>query len=151
MKLRNKHTGEIIEVNGGAINIFYGEDDWITVTSLNQLAETWEDHKESFWYVFGTSVMECDKEEPVVAERMKEIGNYFGTKEEAEKAVEKLKAWKILKDKGFRFIEYELDDKTVADGKIWFDLGVNTPYRCDQLLARKEVKDAMCLLFGGEE
>ena len=33
----------------------------------------------------------------------KEIGNCFDTIEEAEKAVEKLKAWKRLKDKGFRF------------------------------------------------
>ena len=32
----------------------------------------------------------------------REIGNYFETKEEAEKAVEKLKAWKRLKDKGFK-------------------------------------------------
>lgn len=32
----------------------------------------------------------------------KEIGNCFDTIEEAEKAVEKLKAWKRLKDKGFR-------------------------------------------------
>lgn len=36
-------------------------------------------------------------------EEYKEIGNYFETKEEAEKAVEQLKAWKRLKDKGFEF------------------------------------------------
>ena len=32
-------------------------------------------------------------------EDMKAIGNYFDTKEEAEKAVEKLKAWKRLNEK----------------------------------------------------
>lgn len=31
------------------------------------------------------------------------ISNKFETKEEAEKAVEKLKAWKRLKDKGIKF------------------------------------------------
>ena len=33
---------------------------------------------------------------------MKQIGNYFETKEEADKVVEKLKAWKRLKDLGFK-------------------------------------------------
>ena len=32
------------------------------------------------------------------------IGNYFETPEEAEKAVEKLEAWKRLKDKGLYFV-----------------------------------------------
>ena len=41
------------------------------------------------------------------------IGNYFKTKKEAEKAVEKLKAWKRLKDKGFRFRGWNIAD----DGK----------------------------------
>lgn len=35
-----------------------------------------------------------------------EIGNCFKTKEEAEKAVEKLKAWKRLKDSGLKFKDW---------------------------------------------
>ena len=35
---------------------------------------------------------------------MDKIGNLFDTKEEAEKAVEKLKAWKRLKDAGIYFV-----------------------------------------------
>ena len=35
-----------------------------------------------------------------------EIGNCFQTKEEAEKAVEKLKAWKRLKDSGLKFKDW---------------------------------------------
>ena len=42
----------------------------------------------------------------------KEIGNYFETVEEAEQAVEKLKAWKRLRDKEFRFIGWSIP----ADG-----------------------------------
>lgn len=34
------------------------------------------------------------------------IGNYFGTREEAEKAVERLKAWERLKDAGLKFKDW---------------------------------------------
>ena len=34
---------------------------------------------------------------------MRSIGNWFETEEEAKEAVEKLKAWKRLKDAGFEF------------------------------------------------
>ena len=40
-------------------------------------------------------------------DKLKQIGNYFSSKEEAELAVEKLKAWKRLKDKGFKFKEWK--------------------------------------------
>ena len=73
----------------------------------------------------------------IFIEKLKEFGNYFGTKEEAEKAVKKLKAWKRLKDKGFRFkccddyhIDYELTGRCV-----WTD----------------ETEADLDLLFGGEE
>lgn len=80
------------------------------------------------------------------------IGNFFSSKEEAEKAVEKLKAIEILKNNGFRFIQWEFDMETIADGKIWFDVGVNTQWNAEQLLKhRPEVKESLDLLFGGEE
>ena len=47
MKLRNKHTGEVIDVKGGAFTIFHGEDDWLIFTSLKQLTGTWEDYDET--------------------------------------------------------------------------------------------------------
>lgn len=57
-------------------------------------------------------------------ERQKQIGNYFETQEEAEKAVEKLKALKRLKDKGFRFdgiagncIKYVIDVSKISSSK----------------------------------
>jgi hypothetical protein len=68
--------------------------------------------------------------------KLKAIGNYFETKEEVEKAVEKLKAWKRLKDKGLKFEgwgiggEYgstitfsddiEYNDETIADLDLLF-------------------------------
>ena len=104
MKLRNKNTGEIREIK----NILV--DGMFSVNSLAELNEEWEDYddtKESWCisyigkpqqykqYVTGEDVELC-----------KAIGNYFETKEEAEKAVEKLKAWKRLKDKGFEFCDW---------------------------------------------
>lgn len=66
----------------------------------------------------------------------KSIGNYFETKEEAERAVEKLKAWKRLKDNGFKF-----RGVNETDGSIKTDLTKVV------FLDKCEVE----LLFGGEE
>lgn len=70
--------------------------------------------------------------------KLKEIGNYFSSKEEAELAVERLKAWKRLKDKGFKFldlggkdIDFEYPDDCRNDHSFWKDLDL--------------------LLFGGKE
>lgn len=85
MKLRNKKTGEITEANYWNIIQEYN--------SLAELNEEWEDYEEPK----GMQEIHISFNDPtaVVIE--------FGTDEEAEKAVEKLKAWKRLKDKGFRF------------------------------------------------
>lgn len=117
----------------------------------------WEDALEEpkkHYEILGIGyVVERDNEDDIFrCARQREIGNYFETKEEAELAVEKLKAIKILRDNSFRFIQWEFDMKTIADGKIWFDVGVNTQWDAEQLLKhRPEVKESLDLLFGGEE
>lgn len=68
------------------------------------------------------------------------IGNYFETKEEAEKAVEKLKAWKRLRDKGFRFEGWDSNHGHFRTS-FKFAPGDN---RC---LPEEDLD----LLFGGEE
>ena len=74
---------------------------------------------------------------------MKQIGNYFETKEEAELAVEELKAWKRLKDKGFRFNRWTIPQEP------------KTPHIKLVIEAEMEVPDSpydLDLLFsGGEE
>ena len=72
----------------------------------------------------------------------KQIGNYFDTRAEAEKAVEKLKAFKRLKDKGFRF-----DGKTLDTAKRFGSIF----YRLDENAYSEEYIDDLNLLFGGEE
>lgn len=118
-KFQNKdfEKGEVVEAD-----IFYDGDDKFKLVactlkggrhyfyywSLKKLNEDWEDYEEpkpkEFWYInaMGLLFPGVDLIEECV-EEIKKIGNYFETKEEAEKVVEKLKAWKRLKDKGFEF------------------------------------------------
>lgn len=129
MKLKNKKTGEMGIINyfdNQSIVIYPIDENWnakgdkkYVYHSLTELNEEWEDVPEEpkdFWYI-GDLMIICGTEgeftTPDLAsftkkdiEKLKAIGNYFESKEEAEKAVEKLKAWKRLKDKGFRFIDH---------------------------------------------
>ena len=109
-----------------------------------------EEPKE-YWCIDWTGginkIIPLDDSHDKYVQSKKEIGNYFETEEEAKKAVEKLKARQRLIKKGFRFIDWDLDDETVADGKIWFDLG-GIEESVDQALTHKDIKDAMDLLFG---
>ena len=112
MKLLNKKTGEIgyLIVGRGSGNYVVANNEWGSCGEYNSLAELneeWKDYEEpdEIWYIdWKGDIRSADIGDEW--EREKEIGNYFETKEEAEKAVEKLKAFKRLKDKGFRFIDH---------------------------------------------
>ena len=68
-----------------------------------------EQEERTFYIVNGIGTVNEMKASWVDAEpELKAIGNYFDTYEEARKAFEKLKAWKSLKDKGFKFTGWEL-------------------------------------------
>ena len=147
MKIRNKKTGEIIS----ASNLFAANKKrkWY-YGSLKEFNEEWEDYEEpkEVWFISNNGQIHEEDGHDRYREERKEIGNYFETKEEAERAVEKLKAWKRLKDKGLKFrmwewefiyednkageivIKAHIDDATDEDGNYPTDLD---------------------LLFGGEE
>ena len=150
MKLKNKKTGEIVRVEflsnwqtDDGTEIGFRECNTNIVYSYNSLAELneeWEDvaeePKEFYWIDYDgevkTFVTSYEWQE-----KMKEIGNYFETKEEAEKAAEHLRAWKRLKDKGFKFGRWQfLDDRS----GVW----VRGNYAPD-------IVDELDILFGGEE
>ena len=142
MKLRNKKTGEIKEVEPITIGGF---------RSIAELNKEWEDYEEpkEYWFIdYDGGIVPFNRnKETATGNLMKQIGNYFETEEEAEKAVEKLKAWKRLKDKGFRFGGWETD----SDG----DLDCVLCNRKDRMLFNNAETLAMAkdlnLLFGGEE
>lgn len=153
MKLRNKKTGEIgyLVVGKGCDHYVVTNDGWDNCGKYNSLAELnkeWEDAPEEpkVGYIIDPMEEDCVSEddsgyvEPDV-ERAKELGIWFETKEEAEKAVEKLKAWKRLKDKGFRFDGYTED---------FADLFLSQVIRCRFDDFGRESKKDRDLLFGGE-
>ena len=158
MKLKNKKTGEIHEIT--EVVFLHDMDKKFVIYSqteghnyayknLAELNEEWEDYKEpkGYWYYDTTSgrVEKLNHNED--KEIDSSIGNCFETKEEAEKALEKLKAWKQLKDNcNFRFNGLERDKSGRLTGvRVEFDktqVTFDTAKRCYEILY---------LLFGGEE
>lgn len=147
MKLRNKKTG-------GLATLVENEDCLTLKTdagfhhyfSLAQLNEEWEDYEEpkEHWHIRDGEVYRSEIEPCIKTEKRKEIGNYFETKEEAEKAVEKLKTWKRLKDKGLEFDGWVLPDRRI---------GLSLPasfFPCKGRIDKETEKD-LDLLFGGEK
>ena len=138
MKLRNKKTGEI---NLGDLHL----DDF---NSLAELNDEWEDYEEpkEYWFINNYDRIEKEKgpDDAWFVIKLKEIGNYFETREEAEKAVEKLKAWKRLKDKNFHFLKYS----ALGCGEIKFSLDFEDMYDEGEI---GELQHDLELLFGGEE
>lgn len=138
MKLRNKKTGEI---NLGDLHL----DDF---NSLAELNEEWEDYDENKYYYAITSIKAdagITKMKNIHNDMTafdKSIGNYFENREEAERAVEKLKAWKRLKDKGFKFDGYTPD----FEG-FW----AIYPNDTEGTWCLAEDKADLDLLFGGED
>ena len=125
MKLRNMQTLEDKEIN---LDNFY----------VNELYENYK-CVDDFYVIYPDGFIHFNQYAQPIQNilHLKSIGNYFETKEEAEKAVEKLKAWKRLKDKGFRFVEYDTEH-----------CGLSTIYFVyDNEIDKKDLD----LLFGGEK
>lgn len=149
MKLKNKRSGEIKE-----FVLFDGKNELQGGATLKDLVKEWEDvpeepkeywHISDFGYVFNHEIN--NKSVKSTIEEMKSIGNYFLSREEAERAVEKLKAFKRLKDKGFRFdlspALGHCDDKK-------FDISIIGTMPAKWWYNDKVVDD-IHYIFGGEE
>lgn len=161
MKLQNKKTGEIGELNyhDGFLQVvdtdspLCGNSVMGEYTTFSAINEEWEDYEEPDWEHWFIDIVDdnciSDFEEGFGSddiERAREIGNYFETKKEAEKAVEKLKAWKRLRDKGLRFTSFNKLDGLVYGRDT-------TEYNIKAVIDDKsyEVEEDIELLFGGEE
>ena len=146
MRLRNKKTGEIVEICKICPEPYEARD--FDCSSLAELNEEWEDYEDRKSYYYITSIGETVfrgfalKSWNGGDERRKEIGNYFETKEEAEKAVEKLKALKRLKDKGICFYGWRRNQTGTIDLLVkWEGVPPLTGF----------IEKDLDLLFGGEE
>ena len=118
------------------------------ISELFELFEDYEEPKEYYAIDLQSDIIRWARHSwgEKTTNKIKEIGNYFETKEEAEKAVEKLKAWKRLKDKGFRFNGKEV----FSEGLIKID-GVLPALEGADNAKRLKIIDDLDLLFGGEE
>ena len=146
MLLRNKHTGEIVEVNGGQGYLHTG-DIAISFSSLDQLNSTWEDVPEEpkgYWYIRDGGNIDHNLYGKSIINRHKEIGNYFSSREEAKKAVEKLKAWKRLKDNGLVIKKWSHTPEMHLTTGSFLKIEGFIP------AIMKNIND-LDLLFGGEE
>jgi len=152
MRLQNKKTGEMCELKVGVNgDLAITKDDEIIniCSSLAELNEDWEDYEEpkecDYWYIeVDGEIFQCHKPTFInhLLDKQKAIGNYFETKEKAEKAVEKLKAWKRLKDKGVK-----LEIVTIGHRK-YLEPTAEDDKTFDE--AKELIKDFE-LIFGGEE
>ena len=143
MKLRNKKTGEIKAFD----EVMREAYKWNNYNSLAELNEEWEDYGEleSYWYIneFGTPTEVTHTRENIYDTQRKNFGNYFETKEEAKGTVEKLEAWKRLKDEG---ITFRLNiDESKPFVQI-YSKEENGPF-----LKVLRITEDLTLLFGGEE
>lgn len=146
MKLRNKKTGEIWTLtnrNEGTSAVLWVSNGSQThvIESIEELANNFEDYEEpkEHWFIdSGGEVVETTYITGYDKTILKKFGNYFETREEAEKVVEKLKAWKRLKDKGLHVTTFYVEDGSlVIRAKTHNSSGA-------------ENWDDLDLLFGGE-
>ena len=112
--------------------------------SIETLCRDFKDYEEPKWdwYIdWDGEIKQCDNRVDALLK--------FETKEEAEKAVEKLKAWKRLKDKGFRFtLTPGVGSLDVNPGKFQIEINADMPAKwfcCDA------VQEDLDACFGGEE
>lgn len=150
MKVRNKKTGEIrkARIAKEHLQLWSEGIGWIDYDDLDYLAKYWERYEEpkEFWFVdSGGEVEEATYLTDNDKSSLRSFGNYFETKEEAEKAVEKLKAWKRLKDAGFKFTTYDLYSGSSVKDKTEGEFAIGA--ECSGFVDNKDLD----LLFGGEE
>ena len=168
MKLRNKKTGEIVDLEEGFIRDTYcgsciqlkpvaiSNKEGYIYGSLAELNEEWEDYKEpkEYWTISGAGYLwVTDHMSSDTITDLREIGNLFETKEEAEKALDKIKAWKRLKDKGFDIESWatKIGDDYYKTGQIVLNLNNVKDREWDEYDQIMEIKNELNILFGGEQ
>lgn len=133
----------IVEPAKGGMITFYFE----TLKGMNEMFEDATEEPEE-WYINEYNEPEkVDFGSPIDdIESLREIGFLFKTEKEAELAIRKCKAWKRLKDEGFRFTGFEETDRGCLG-----DFTIYCYIKPDYTRPYDDVEDDLDLLFGGEE
>ena len=144
IKLRHRKTGRI--------ETFEAAWRFKNYESLSEFYAEWEDYYEElgkyYWVRSGLGdICETEYTDTDSDRFRKSIGNHFETRAEAEKAVEKLKAWKRLKEKGFRF-EYVGPYECLCGNGFNVTIHAAMP---PELYHDRGVKQDLDLLFGGKD
>ena len=152
MKLKNKKTEEIVNLdntyfvvtsrNKNIVCSLQGTTKNYTYNSLSEFVTEWEVYEEpkEYWYIDYDGKILCGESDDSSTEKMMiNIGNHFESKEEAEKAVDKLKAYKKLKDNGMIIYSFKREKG-----------GIDLDFYTLTILAPRD-KDSLDLLFGGGE
>lgn len=141
MKLRNKKTGEIWELtnrNEGTSAVIWVSNGSQThvIESIEELANNFEDYEEpeEVWYIDFQGVVRSASREENNWFKESEIGNYFETKEEAEKVVEKLKALTEAKEDGLKIKGYYYNHEDLV---ILADIGKCNKLTLDTLFGKE--------------
>lgn len=127
----------------GGVHTFFYDD-------LKTFANDWEDYEDEYLYVISAEIScgyECVLKDDyaTLCDTAIELGIGFKTEKEAKKAVEKLKAWKRVKDGGVTFKNWAANQTGTID--CFATWGDNIPP------SRKNptLLDDLDLLFGGEK
>lgn len=133
---------QAVAKSGGVHTFFYDD--------LKTFANDWEDYEDEHLYVISAEIScgyECVLKDDyaTLCDTAIELGIGFKTEEEAKKAVEKLKAWKRVKDGGITFKNWTTNQTGTID--CFATWGDNIPP------SRKNptLLDDLDLLFGGEK
>ena len=156
MKLRNKKTGKIHEITQAVFLsddmnkkfAIYSQSEGhnYAYRTLAELNEEWEDYEEpkEYWFISDRGEIFHTEDNMSIDEKRKSFGNYFETKEEAEKALEKLKAVKRLKNYNVKF---NLD---FVRNRIDFIYSINNTL-LGVLDGEEQIFNNMKIIFGDEE
>lgn len=138
MKVKNKETG-------GLANLIVDKDllrvktdaGWADYSSLTDLLNEWEDYEETkeYWCITGRGNLHFLEDNNDDGDKQrKEIGNYFETREEAEKEVEKLKALTEAKEDGLKIKGYYYNHEDLV---ILADIGKCNKLTLDTLFGKE--------------
>lgn len=157
MKLRNKKSGVIAEFGYikdliGCVEMMVrveGKPVFKTYDAMIEIMDEWEDYDDhgEYWTLDGYGEIMRTKYDELgtgATKRDIELGNYFKSRKEAERAVNKLKAFKKLKDLGFRF-----DGIRFRENNVFIKVKIDADHEFTDADAKK-FNQLMHFVFGGD-